>query len=309
MNYKCINCNIFNTKNLKDIIRHSNTKKKCIQSLESLDYSKDQILFLSLLPTNIDISKNELDFLKDISILDNNREELINIIIENTTKKNCKHCKYCNKIFENNIYLRKHIILECFIDIINKKNKNIKINIINKDSYNTTNITNIPINITQNITLEIKSPIPFDEDWNIKNLSEDEKIALLHSMKMYTNFLKKILENDENLNVIVDKEIAYVYDNDNEKYIKMNLPEVFDKTMDKINKQLNDINNANEEMIKESLNLSKKHIKEKFDKYKSDNSLKIRVNEILNNIYEEKKDDAIKISKKIIENFDKGDGY
>jgi hypothetical protein len=37
--------------------------------------------------------------------------------------------------------------------------------------------------------------------------------------------------------------------------------------------------------------------------------LKIRVNEILNNIYGEKKDDAIKISKKIIENFDKGDGY
>jgi hypothetical protein len=195
-NYKCINCNIFNTKNLKDLIRHFNTKKKCIRSLEFLDYSKDQVLFLSLLPTNIDITKNEVDFFKNISILDSNKEELINIIINDTTKKNLKNCKYCNKIFENNIYLRKHIILECFINIINK-------NIINKDLYNTTNVT-----------IKIKNPIPFNEDWNLKKLSEDEKISLLHSMRMYTNFLKKILENDENLNVIIDKEIAYVYENE-----------------------------------------------------------------------------------------------
>jgi hypothetical protein len=85
----------------------------------------------------------------------------------------------------------------------------------------------------------------------------------------------------------------------------MNLLEVFDKIMDKINKQLNDINNTNDTMIKESLNLSKKYIKEKFDKYKTDNNLKIRVNKILFNIYDEKKNDAIKI----IENFNKDDGY
>jgi len=88
-------------------------------------------------------------------------------------------------------------------------------------------------------------------------------------------------------------------------FMKMNLLEVFDKIMDKINKQLNDINNTNDTMIKESLNLSKKYIKEKFDKYKTDNNLKIRVNKILFNIYDEKKNDAIKI----IENFNKDDGY
>lgn len=282
------------------MIRHIKNKKKCEKTLFSMEYSKDQILILSLLPTNTILPDEVKDF-KNLSLLDNNKDNLINVIINNTGKKSLKKCIYCDKVFDNNIDLRKHILINCFMDELKKDNKN-QINITNSNNNNITN--NIPINITQNITLEIKSPISFNKDWDLKKMSEDDKMALLHSMKMYTNFLRKILENDENLNVIIDNETTYVYEN--EKYIKMNLPDLLDKTMFKINKQLNDINCNNEEMIEESLYLSKKHIKEKFDKYKSDNQIKNKVNQLLSNIYEDKKDEAIKISKKTTNILDEG---
>ena len=47
--YECKNCSSFNTKWLKDMIRHIKNKKKCEKTLFSMEYSKDQILILSFI--------------------------------------------------------------------------------------------------------------------------------------------------------------------------------------------------------------------------------------------------------------------
>lgn len=47
---------------------------------------------------------------------------------------------------------------------------------------------------------------------------------------MYTNLLKTILDNENNLNVIIEKDTneGVVYKNNMEKFIKMNLKDIVD---------------------------------------------------------------------------------
>ena len=47
--YTCYNCDNFSTNYVKDIKRHFNLKKRCDKTINSLIYSNDQILLLSLL--------------------------------------------------------------------------------------------------------------------------------------------------------------------------------------------------------------------------------------------------------------------
>lgn len=60
---------------------------------------------------------------------------------------------------------------------------------------------------------------PFDEDWNAAHLDEQTKINLLLSSIKFTKTIEKILENDINLNVLInkDKSTGLVYKNDIEK--------------------------------------------------------------------------------------------
>ena len=62
---------------------------------------------------------------------------------------------------------------------------------------------------------------------------------------MYTNLLKNILDNESNLNVIIEKDTneGIVYKNNIEKFIKMNLKDIVDDSMYKLNKHLKDFYN------------------------------------------------------------------
>lgn len=68
---------------------------------------------------------------------------------------------------------------------------------------------------------------------------------LLFSQIMYTRFLEKILENDANNNVIIDSKtnsgLLYTNENNENKYITMEMDNIVKKSMDKLNKQLNDV--------------------------------------------------------------------
>ena len=133
--------------------------------------------------------------------------------------------------------------MECFY---NYKNVHCNINFSNVSDSNNNNNSNNNItnnNITNNIYLNIKNPIPFDDNWNISNIDNKDKI--IFSKIMYTNLLTEILKNEINLNVIIDKDndSGIVYKNNIDKYIKMKSEDIIDKTMLKLKEHLLSINN------------------------------------------------------------------
>lgn len=122
---------------------------------------------------------------------------------------------------------------------------------------------------------------------------------------MYTKLLEEILNNEINLNVIIDNngKTALVYDNknDQQKYINMDIQNIIDKSMEKLNKNLLDILKNSDDKLN-YLDLSEKEINDKFKNYLENKETKKIVGEYLSNIYENKKDDAIKIMNDIKNN-------
>jgi len=86
--YKCKNCN-YKTKIFSDIKKHVNLKKICFKELNSsFEYSKDQILILSLIPYNQNNTQQiDENIIKNINNIYDNREELLNILNENDKSK------------------------------------------------------------------------------------------------------------------------------------------------------------------------------------------------------------------------------
>lgn len=318
LSYKCKKC-IFSTSQFCNIVTHLNKKKQCEKDFNVIEYSDDQLLILSILPyfNNIQAVKDiEIGHLNNNSnIINKNKTELFDYIKKINVEK-CKICNFCNEKFIKIEDLKKHIIINCFFKELKKRiesndKKIVKIDTINnnKDSYNITdsyNTTNIPINITQNIKFEIKNPIPFNEDWNLEHILLEQGTHILFSNYNFTDLLEKILSNDSNLNVIMENqnnEIGYVYKDNIEKYIKMNKEEIIDKTMEKLNKDLNKmIEERYKKIVEKYLNDIKNKIEEKFNNYINNNSMKNNVINCISNIYDRKKNDAIKISKNISDN-------
>ena len=131
------------------------------------------------------------------------------------------------------------------------------------------------------------------------------KLSVLFSKIMYTKLLEEILKNNINLNVILDKDgkTALVYDNkdDEKKYINMDIQEIIEKSMEKLNKNLLDIIKNSDDTVN-YLDTCEKEINDKFQKFLENKETQITVSKYLSNIYENKKDDAIKIMKDITNN-------
>jgi hypothetical protein len=121
---------------------------------------------------------------------------------------------------------------------------------------------------------------------------------------MYTNLLTEILKNEINLNVIIEKDndSGIVYKNDIDKYIKMKSEDIIDKTMLKLKEHLLTMNNESENhCLKDFLIMSKKVIEKKYEDYIENNdNLKDNVSNIIKNIYNTKKDDALEVSKTVL---------
>lgn len=308
--YICKRCN-YKCSIQTDIIKHMKKKNICPKSLESYTFSEDQISVLSLLPyiNNVNIANdNEIEYLKNSNLVTNNINELIEFI-ESIHKNKIRKCNYCYETFDKALDLKKHVVLNCFYKKIQKninndiddnstKSNNITYNnIIN--SNNTNNTINTINNIT-NIIVEIKNPVPFDEDWDISKIHSDTKMAIVFNNLMYTTFLEEILKNDTNLNVIIDKKSksGIVYKNDIDKYIKMKLNDINDRTMEKLKNQLLNINEEIKPKIFDDTHVfNRRMITKKYIDYCKNEDLQQQVSMCLSNVYDKKTKEAIEKSK------------
>lgn len=277
--FQCYKC-FYQTKKKNNIIFHFNRKNKCIKN--------DKCYY-----TDIDIKLlNEKQLSNNDNTNDNNDQN-------NVIKNEYINCKYCNRQYKYKFNMNKHIKNYHKED---KEEESIvfkNINIINNNVNNVNNISNINnINIT-NIILDTSKLVPFDEDWDLSKISNDKKHLLLFSKIMYTTLLEEILKNEINLNVIMDKEgksgLVYTNNECEEKYINMEYEKIIEKSMEKLNKNLNDIYKDIENKNYNYLDDCKFDINDKFQKFIESKSTQETVSKYLINIYENKKEDAIKI--------------
>jgi len=304
--YICKRCS-YSTSKFMDLKRHLSKKTLCDKDNSLLTtISDDQILLISLLPSdkNINIINNEdMNLLNNSDLLWNNRIKLFEIFNEiDRTKK----CTYCNSTFDSMINLRKHIITKCFYNELSNNNKSINNSNENtlKSVYNNSFINlnnNIVKDNTFNIYLDvdkINKPIPFDDAWDISKINVDVISGIITSKYMYTKFLKEILQNEINLNVIMDKDskTGLVYKDEINKYIKMKSSEIVDNTMEKLKDQLLSLNEVNNTLFDEIKDFSRIMITKKYIDYvKNNNNIKSNVNNLVNNTYLEKKNKAIEV--------------
>ena len=324
--YLCKKCN-YKTTRFTDLLRHMKKINKCMKKIDAYVYSDDQLIFLSLMPyiNNIHtVNEEDIEFCKNTDILYDNLKELLNLIHE-VDKDKLKKCKFCDEECCKILDLRKHII-QCFLKNKKKENdNNIKsihgdkynsdIDASNNHCYNSTitnshntnnnnsiNNSNNNNNNSINIFLDVKPPVPFDQDWDISKISTHARAGILMNNLMYTSLLEEILKNDVNLNVIIDKknESGMVYKNDIEKYIEMTSQDIVINTMEKLNKQLLQINkDAKDSCMKDCIDFTRRIITKKYIDYVNDINLQKNVSHCVSNIYDKKKDDAIKISQHI----------
>jgi hypothetical protein len=232
-------------------------------------------------------------------------------------KINIKKSQTSDKLYNTNPYIinnKKDDINDVNYEKYKNKNtnKNNK-NIIKNKNVNQT-INNITVNQQFNNynIINMKYPNGFDKDWDLSQISHEKKLLLINTCNTkYSELLKFILQNDDNLNVIIENETntGIVYKNDIEKYIHLNKSEIIDQSLIKLKSQLNNL--CDEICMKKDNtieNIQKYHyenlsINKKFDNYmKNNNDIKNGVQDIIFNIFDEKKEETINIMNKIIEN-------
>ena len=266
MYYRCCRC-FYKTNKKSTILSHLNRKILCQICPDSYSIYNEEEL-------NIIFNKAK----KDQNILKCD-DEICNL------KQN--HCIYCKKTFSEKFNLNKHL---------KNIHKQQNINIVNNIQNNIQNIQNVNINIA--------APIAFDKDWDLSKIDESSIHKLLFSNVMYTKLLEEILNNKINLNVIVDdtNNSGLVYKNDIDKYVNMKLKDILDKSMNKLNKQLNDLHSElSPTFLGDYLKLSKEMIDEKIENYNiNKNNINEKVNEFLINMFKNVKNDAIEMCKNII---------
>jgi len=298
--YECKRCN-FRSKQKTGMIRHLTRKNKCIKNIQSYKYSDDDLFNLSL---NL-IKEDEL-----------NNDSL-------------NKCNLCNKNFSTKGNLKKHIKkhedglipnIICDEDLLdytnindnNKTNFNINTETLIKDKNSNQTINNITVNQQFNNynIINMKYPNSFDKEWDLSQISYEQKLFLISCCTTkYSELLKFILQNEDNLNVIIENETntGLIYKNDTEKYIHLNKSEIITQSLTKLNTPLNNLckevllknNNPNfkKDLEYESLSMNKK-----FLDYKSNhNNIKSGVENIISDIFNEKKDKTINIMNEIIE--------
>jgi hypothetical protein len=180
-----------------------------------------------------DFNSKEYKIFNEIRDQELYKLSLIRIVVkteEDKTKLTCIHCK---KIYSRLDSLNRHKL------ICKKANNEL-------DSLNTV-ITNEYEYNNKNVFIEynnfnLKS---FDEDWSIEHIDHYLKLFILLSQTKYTDFLKEVMKNKENLNIILEKnsDSCLIYKNKTEGYVKIKINELFERLMVKINEQLQKIFN------------------------------------------------------------------
>ena len=126
-------------------------------------------------------------------------------------------------------------------NIININNINNISNINNINNINNPNIYN-NCNININIEFPKKSMVSFNDGWNIEHLDINTKILLFLSTVKYSKTLEYILDNGTNKNVLIDTDsnTGLIYTGNEDKFEKINIEDIIDKSMYKLHKHLKD---------------------------------------------------------------------
>jgi hypothetical protein len=138
----------------------------------------------------------------------------------------------------------------------------------------------------------LKNPVSFDEDWDTSKIPNEKKLSLIVSKIMYTGLLEEILKNDNNLNVIIDKnsDSGLVYKNNTDKYVKMSKKDIVDIIMNKLQKHLLELNNYCSNLCFEEFIIeSKRVIIQKNTDYHKNSDIQKIVQDFITNMYETKK--------------------
>jgi hypothetical protein len=294
-----------------------------MRSIKSYDYSFDQLLVLTLIPNSeFNNIKNKIEHLNKSSVIFKNKADLLSRIAL-IDKQKLKKCTICNNEFYKITDLKEHLILKCFHNKLKENDLKVIINNntntndgdtnsnngdsnTNTSNSNHNNIhSNNTVNNVTNIYLEVKAPLPFDENWDTSKIENIVKENIIFSKFMYSNLLTEILKNEINLNVIIeeDNDSGIVYKNDIDKYIKMKSEDIVDKTIQKLKEQLLTINTESaNDYLEECIKSSKTNINKKYNNYVEKSDTKSVVSSLIKNIYNLKKDSALEICKKTEEN-------
>jgi len=296
--------------------RHLGKKKKCniinITDKSEEELNNESLIFHSILDgLNLDIKLKSKKFI--CNECDSSFHNNSNLLRH---KKSSKSCNNFNNKDETNINKDETNINKDETNI-NKDDNNISdsplantldnslnssvinnnIQNITNNNNNSNNNNNIIQNITNNnniINININPIKGFDEKWNTSNISNEMREKILLGETKFTNTLKNILNNNENLNVIIkDNEIGIVFNIKNNEYEPMNVKEILDKSMDKIYIHLSDFFNeiiVNKKIDKKIM----KDINEKYKHYKRNKTTNDAVNNDLTKIFDYKKDESIK---------------
>jgi hypothetical protein len=285
--FKCARCEYISKQKI-DMKRHLEKIKKCKILNNSDNKSESQLYFKSLTPYNIDCG---LD---------------LNIEIKEKDKKFL--CEKCNLKCSSKSNLNKHMknSQRC------KNNYEENLNNIQHNTLNNTTINNIAVqnnaeniiqnNIVNNININVKSLRGFEEDWNISNITDEMRKNLLLSDTRFTNTLRNILENDENLNVILkDESTGIIYKFKSDEYEAMHVKDILQISMDKIYKHLRDFLNDAINIDKKDNKIIMKQIDDKYFEYTKNLKIKKDVNSYLSEIFNDNKNKSVE---KFIEKLD-----
>jgi len=214
---------------------------------------------------------------------------------------------YCSVEYSRMFDLKRHVKGSCkniLIDvnknlskIKNESNTEDKVfiqnNIIN--NINAQQINNITINV-YNDNINKTVIVPFDQKWDVSNFDDNQKLLMLLQDIKFSNTLEKILENEKNHNIIIDKNnnSGLVYKNEDDKFINMKTNDIIDKAMYKIYNHLLDFYTEmkNKKYNYSNLNEQKKNIEKKYEDYKNETT-KGFVKNILIDIFDKNKDKVI----------------
>ena len=233
--YICVRCN-YKTEYKGSMYSHILKNVKCPININSMEYSDDETVKLSL--SNYPKNSNNKVIYKNYKVT-KTRTEFINEL-KNIYKDKLRKCNFCNSTFDKFKELEDHLFSCVYINdnsniIQPHEDKNIINNIINNNQI----FNNCNFNI--NIEIPEKTLLSFDERWSTEHLDTNTKTLLFLSTYRYTKTLEFLLKNDINKNVLLDSDsgTGLIYKGGNEnKFEKMDLKDIIDKSMLKLNKHL-----------------------------------------------------------------------
>ena len=294
-----------------DMRRHLDRKKKCsLNLIENGIMTPNQIYTESLQPIyeyNEDISiNNQCTYTQN----ENNNDEISNICKKSVT------CDHCNKSFVSMKNLNLHKKNYCKIEKQNTDEENIQSNTVNNITNidnsvnnsitNNINVDNLTINNTNNTIININpilniNLLDFKEDWKTDHISDLVKKVVFACQNKFSSFLIEILKNNDNNNVVLDKNSinGYVFNKEKMEFEMKDKDYIIQETVEKLKNQLLDLTC---DVIKEPFALGnndirkcQRDIKTKYKNYKECNKKKKKeIDNVFVNIYDKNKIESIK---------------